>query len=206
MFNSDFFKLQLDYTDPNLVNAENHYNQLRVTFWGTDFFKAKENDETVRFGTVITWQIFRQIEEKEASAIDTVQSAVKGISYAVLVPTTILAFFSGSLLPVWMFINSLSLIAHVPLLSSELPANINYFLLEYLNLLRLNSPKLDENMEGYQRESELLTANLIREESNAYTSLLNTCGYKHDFITNLFTFICLGAVIVLVWIGMLFAD
>jgi hypothetical protein len=71
-FNTDFFRLQLDYSDPDLIFAEDHFNQVKVTFYGTDFFKAKETEETIRFGTTLTWEIFRQIDEKEASKIDTV--------------------------------------------------------------------------------------------------------------------------------------
>jgi hypothetical protein len=54
-----------------------------------------------------------------------------------------------------MFLNSLSLIAHVPLLSSNLPPQVNYFLMKYLNLVRLYSPELDVSIETFDREGSL---------------------------------------------------
>ena len=43
----------------------------------------------------------------------------------------------GPLLPVWMFINSMQLILHVPLIRTNLPGNAHFFLLDHLNILRL---------------------------------------------------------------------
>ena len=134
------------------------------------------------------------------------RSGLNGFGYAVVIPTVLLAAFSGSLLPVWMFFNSLSLLAHVPLLSSALPTNINYFLLDYLNLVRLHSPKLDAYMEAYHKEDGLITSSLIDDDSNAYSALLSSCGYKHDFVRNLFVFICVASLILIVWLGAAVAD
>lgn len=44
-----------------------------------------------------------------------------------------------SLLPTWMFLNSLQLIVHTPLLQSYLPANVHYFSTSYLGYMGLNS-------------------------------------------------------------------
>ena len=43
---------------------------------------------------------------------------------------------AGSLLPTWMFINSLQIIAHMVLLKTLMPGNVHYFLTKYLNWLR----------------------------------------------------------------------
>ena len=45
---------------------------------------------------------------------------------------------AGPLLPIWMFLNSLQLIFHVPLIKSDMPAHAFYFMTDYLNKLRLN--------------------------------------------------------------------
>ena len=44
----------------------------------------------------------------------------------------------GPLLPTWMFLNSMQLIFHVPLIKSDMPAHTHFFMIEYLNVLRLH--------------------------------------------------------------------
>ena len=45
----------------------------------------------------------------------------------------------GPLLPTWMVLNSMQLIFHVPLIKSDLPSHAFYFMIEYLDKLRLHS-------------------------------------------------------------------
>lgn len=72
---------------------------------------------------------------------------LSNVKIAVTVISTIflfLLFSGGPLLPFWMFLNSISLIAHLPLLKTDLPSLANHFLVETLNTIRLhlNSVKL----------------------------------------------------------------
>ncbi len=55
-----------------------------------------------------------------------------------IVFTLLPAFITWDLLPTWMFINSLSLITHTPLMNTDMPANAHNFLNRYLDLVRLN--------------------------------------------------------------------
>ena len=41
-----------------------------------------------------------------------------------------------------MFVNSLTLIAHTPLLSEGIPSNLSYYLVKILDVLRLNITSL----------------------------------------------------------------
>ena len=50
----------------------------------------------------------------------------------------------GSLLPTWMFVNSLQIVAHTPLLNSEMPGNVQYFMSDYLKIVRLRDPVYDK--------------------------------------------------------------
>ena len=87
----------------------------------------------------------------------------------------------GDLLPVWMFINSLSLIAHTPLLNSQMPGNVQYFLSDYLQIVRLRDPVYDRPAPVVQNEHKdqgrLLQASMglvsdpsegVKEYSGAY--------------------------------------
>lgn len=43
---------------------------------------------------------------------------------------------AGSLLPTWMFINSLQIISHMVLIKTLMPGNTHYFLTKYLDWMR----------------------------------------------------------------------
>ena len=44
----------------------------------------------------------------------------------------------------WMFINSLQIITHTTLLNTIMPGNLHYVIKQYLDLLRLNWPALND--------------------------------------------------------------
>lgn len=52
----------------------------------------------------------------------------------------------GSLLPTWMFVNSLQLVAHLPLLNMSLPANAHIFMIKFLDLVRWYDKELIESI------------------------------------------------------------
>ena len=106
----------------------------------------------------------------------------------------------GSLLPVWIFCNSLQLIAHTPLLNTMLPGNAHYVLKEYLDLVRLNWPALNNAL--YDRAT-------YREhgyEHGFYNVFLESGDYVHLFAQNLVIFSFIGLLILLSWIGLAIKD
>ena len=66
----------------------------------------------------------------DVSSVDTMIN----LQWILLVIGAVLLLFlvisCGSLLPVWMFINTLQLISHVPMIRTELPGHAHYFLVE----------------------------------------------------------------------------
>ena len=67
-------------------------------------------------------------------------------------PVLILIGLGGQLLPTWMFLNSMQLITHVPMLDAHVPANLHYFLVHYLSLIRLNSRQIGDSVESWQKD------------------------------------------------------
>ena len=63
------------------------------------------------------------------------------------VPMLLFLGLGGRLLPTWMFLNSLQLMVHAPMLATNIPAILHYFLVDYLNLIRLHSKKLSNLVE-----------------------------------------------------------
>lgn len=89
-----------------------------MTFWDTKLFKDKEG-EAVPFGAEARWELMRQIKYSETDDVDStlifshILIGLIGFFFLMLILSC------GPLLPVWMFINSLQLIVHVPLIASN---------------------------------------------------------------------------------------
>ena len=107
------------------------------------------------------------------------------------------------LLPTWMFLNSMQLIAHTPLLNTYMPSNLHYFLIKFLNLVRIFSKAIDETLEGWQHDG-LQSYEMTQNSDSLFSSLLKDCGYKYAFSSNLILIIGL-AIIILIVLGILFA-
>lgn len=113
--------------------------------------------------------------------------------------------FYGPLLPVWMFVNSLQLIVHIPLLRISIPASANLFLLDYLSFIRLNVGNLhaflekeigidSDNREDYEVIKSYGTSN------GYYNELIRSCGYHVSFTRNLLIVIVLTILVLLTWL------
>jgi len=82
----------------------------------------------------------------KVSEVDDVNSSLaysRILFYLIGFMFLLLVLSCGPLLPVWMFINALQLIAHVPLIRTNLPGNFNFFILDYLNIIRLHTTSLN---------------------------------------------------------------
>lgn len=181
---------------------------ILITFWATYFFQDEQGSE-VPFGTEIKWALFRQMQADEVESIETALF----ISYILLAIGAflllLLVLTCGPLLPFWMFLNSLQLIVHVPLIRTNIPGNAHYFLLEYLNILRLHFWSLTKWLQeqvGASKEHDY--AMVQKEEYGAehYTELVFSCGYSFNLLPNLILVFFLFACIVLVWLLVLLCD
>ena len=81
-----------------------------------------------------------EIDNKEA--IEAFNKFFYGLTVTTLV-LSIPMLFVRDLLPTMIFFNSLSLIAHTPLLNSQMPGNVQYFLSDYLKIARVRKPVYD---------------------------------------------------------------
>ena len=117
-----------------------------------------------------------------------------------------LLFFLGinaRILPTWMFLNSIQLIMHTVLLSTSMPSNLHYFLMHYLNLIRMSPPSyLEPEMEVLQYETDQNYYELSNKNDSSYSSVIRMCGYKHTFSQNLiivigFTLLLVTATVVI---------
>lgn len=75
----------------------------------------------------------------EAEMLDHVMTTLDTAMIASLAPMALYVGLGGRLLPIWMFLNSMQLVVHLPLLPTNMPGNAHYFLTHYLSYIRLNS-------------------------------------------------------------------
>lgn len=96
-----------------------------------------------------------------------------------------------------MLINSMQLIAHIPLLANKLPANAHYFLLNFLGFVRLNFEYVNAQMDTLK--DSMKEAQLIANEDGTFNAHLHAAGYHFSFLHNMMLVLCIAAVIALVW-------
>ena len=98
-------QLQLYIEEPSSISKAGQIEALFVTFYDTSFFKATGSGKEVRQNTELSWDLFRIISESEKETVDDLK-----IFYYLTVTTLVLSvpmMALGSLLPTWMFVNSL---------------------------------------------------------------------------------------------------
>ena len=93
-----------------------------------------------------------------ADSIDVYKGITDAIILTSLITLILFVGFNAQLLPTWIFINSLSLVLHTPLLSINMPSNLHYTLVSRdLDLLRLSTGEgLQEEMQSSDLASNLL--------------------------------------------------
>lgn len=159
------------------------------------------------FGTEVNWEVFRQMQADEAEIIDDLLVFSKVILTMISILFLLLVLTCGPLLPFWMFLNSLQLLVHTPLIKANIPGNAHYFFLDYLNILRLHFWSLNlwlQELAGANKEFD--SAMVENETAEHYSALIYTCGYSFSFLPNLILIVCLFIVILIIWLLLLSRD
>ena len=117
-------------------------------------------------------------------------------------PLLLLLGVGGRLLPTWMFLNSMQLIVHTPMLATYVPANLHYFLVKYLSIFRLNSKQINDLVKNWQLENGLFNYQLISDKESKYSVFLSICGYKYAFSHNLILFLLISIVLLVLIAGL----
>lgn len=118
-----------------------------------------------------------------------------------IAPVFAMLIMGGPLTTVWMFLNSMHLILHTPLIDSSMPANAHYFFKDYLSLIRLSFGPINKYLEIWQEEIGISNFQLLQEDHPYYSVLFNSCGYKHNYIRNLFIFAVIFMILLAIWCG-----
>lgn len=129
--------MDLDSVRDKATNAE-LYDNVSITFNDAAGTFVSDNGKGISFGETINYSLGPLTRKSEVLAVETVGHLWIALVLIATVISITLAMFQGSLVSTWMLINTLQLIAHVPLIANRLPSNAHYFLLNLLSVVRLN--------------------------------------------------------------------
>lgn len=129
--------LKLTFDHPQFIDYE---DLVRIRFNSAQFLKSKASGLSIPPGTELYVRIEQQVN-------DAIQQPLEALFIICLVMTVIVAlaivamsYFSGigNIVPIWMFVNSIQLIAYLVLLDIPMPSNASYLLRRFLDTFRLN--------------------------------------------------------------------
>jgi hypothetical protein len=152
----------------------------------------------INFGEKIEWSFSHLVTEDKVSSVEYLASIWVTMIYLAVTISFFLAIFQGSLASTWMLINTLQLIAHLPLISVRLPANAHFFILNFLSLIRLNIESINESIDAIG--DTMGESRLMSEDGSFYSSQMRSSGYRFGFVRNMVLFLCLALLIALVWL------
>jgi hypothetical protein len=152
----------------------------------------------VNFGDKLDWKLPPLVAKDTATRTEYIGNLWLSLICIGLAASLFLAIFQGSLISTWMFINSMQLIAHVPLISSKLPANAHYFFLNFIGLVRFNLETINSSLDTIS--SKLHDYQLVEDENSFFSSQLHESGYRFSFVRNMLTILCMATLIALIWL------
>jgi len=171
---------------------------VSIQFNDADGTFASQSGKGINFGETIQWELTPLIKKSVTDGIDSLGNLWLALILTAVTISLFLAVFQGSLVSTWMLINSLQLIAHVPLIAIKLPANAHYFLLNFLSLARVNFEFFNSQIDTV---SQQVSENELLQSGDAYYSYhLRSMGYHYGFVRNMLLIISIAAVIALVWV------
>ena len=148
----------------------------------------------------IDFKIAPLVNQNTAKHVKIIGIIMLSLLAAALIITFVLAlFFQGSLLTTWLCINTIQLLAHIPLIQAKLPANAHYFFLNLLCMVRLNFASFNDSVSVEDLNSSILESKLIHDDHAYYSSLLHNFGYRFSFAYNMLLIACAALLLTLVW-------
>ena len=130
-------QMDLDSIRQQSIDTE-VYDNVSITFNDAAGNFVTNNGKGINFGETVQFALTPLVKQSKVDAIETLANLWLALILIATVISITLAVFQGSLVSTWMLINTLQLIAHVPLIANRLPSNAHYFLLNFLSVVRLN--------------------------------------------------------------------
>jgi len=172
--------------------------KLKVTFSATKGLIYSETGKEISADEEVSFEIAGLVDHLTTKSVNVVGTLLLSLAGLALLICFVLALFQGSLVASWMMINTLQLIAHVPLLSPKLPANAHYFLLNLLSVVRLEFESFNASVDDLA--ARMQEYGLLSDESYFFSASLHNMGYRFDIARNLLLLASGAALIAFVWL------
>ena len=180
------------------VERYRDYDSLDVTFYDASGLIQSPSDKRMDFGKSAKWKLAPFLDSANKARVDTISTLWVALVLISLTLSFVLALMHGSLVSTWMLINTLQLIAHVPLISSHLPANAHFFFLNLLQVVRWNIAAVNSSLNDLS--SHLAELQMVDDESSSFSDRLFLFGYSVNFGQNLLFGFCILSIMLMVWL------
>jgi len=126
------------------MSEDGEFDEISVTFWGVEFFKSQEG-EPVRFGERVSTKVPRQIDSETSSFVVGLTSfLMSALACFIGIVALMLLVTGDSLLSVWIFATSITLIVHSLVFRVVFPDTVAIVLSVMLKFLRLDFEPLED--------------------------------------------------------------
>ena len=123
----------------------------------------------IKTESIDDFKIAPLVDQSTAKRMQSIGTILQTLFAASLIITFVVAlFFKGSLLTTWLCINTVQLLAHVPLIQAKLPANAHYFFLNLMCMVRLNFASFNDSVDDLA--STIEESKLIHDEDAYFSS------------------------------------
>lgn len=129
---------------------------LSITFNGQN---AATQSADGSQGKTVTWQLPPLAKKETMNRVERIAYLWLVLVCIALVVSLILAAFRGSLVSTWLFINTMQLVAHIPMIAGKLPANAHYFFLSFMSLTSLSFEPVNSLLDDI--ESKAVDSGLV---------------------------------------------
>ena len=160
---------------------------VQVKFTSTKLFKSVKSQAEVRLGTNLHYPLLVSLSDSQNSTFESIQATLSAILITMLV-FSIPMILTGSLIPVYIFINSVQLVTLLPLMTTFLPSLVRMTLLDLLSKIKLDwlvSSILAKDIKQAVSDYRLLG-------QKSLTILADESGYNETYVTFLVWPVVLG--------------
>ena len=149
-------------------------------------------------GTELFVRMAMQVDDEASSSLEVLFTFLMIFTALIVIGMIVMSLFSGIgyILPIWMLINSIQLIAYTVLLDIPAPSNSTFLLRRILDALRINGK--EDLFEIDEEDSDSFQNSLLNGENNFDRLHLQVLGYRPWLYSNLapLLFILIGFTVI----------
>jgi len=177
--------------------VEDYDNVLVVVSNEEDVYLNFEEKVTAH-GKFSEFKIAPLIDKIHARRVQIYGNILLYIVAAAIIISFVVSYIRGSVLMIWICINSMQLFAHIPMIAGTLPSSAHYFILNLLSVLRLCFDHFNSTFDDFS--SMMQEYELLSDDSYVYSAKLHNMGYRYNFLHNTLIIGAITLALTLIWV------